>query len=607
MRFARALVISLALLFASGFALFYHIFMISSYDKQGYDKLNAPQESVSSFSTKQSRKGVVKNLLLTRGEERRTGVLKASDSEFFFEKEGGARGLLEEMENTELIYQEELLSDDMQLALKMTASKSSYDYEKEILIAYDAALTRYRLPGHKFPANNELKDPFFVGSAQEVRLKQGFLKAYELKCTTGPYSLFAQEVNFEKNALHCVGGFYYEHPLGILQAKSAWASFEELHAPPKEILMEEGVLAELKNGTTFQSVFSRFDGASCTAFFHGLEGNKVILKNENQSLDLTSLEMKLQFSSHSPLEIDYLTAEGDVEMGFPSGLKLQGKRALFHEFTPKGNFSKAVLSEDCLLTKEEEADIYASEIIADIALDQATLKTAHGILQKNANPLQFCAHQIRIDRKAEKMFLDPPVTLLWGGVLETLGKVEITGKGKLLSFLHIAGPSILKIKDDQDIEHTLKTSGTILINPETKQITALSHQGEQIHFSDIYGDIYADRLQIHYQEVDKKLIPLEINLEGNIRVQNIHTGLKRYALAEKANYHLEKRELTLKSKPPARVLFYDLANKIQASAPALVLKRNPVTQKDEMKGLGNVRFLLAEDEWNELKKRFSFE
>jgi lipopolysaccharide export system protein LptA len=610
-KFPRALFWALALLCASGLALFCHIFMISSYDREGYDKLNAPQEAAASFSTKSPRQGISKTLLLTQGDKRRIGVLKADASELVFEKEGSSRGLVEEMENAELIYQEELLADNMQLVVKLTADQATYDYERERLRAHDAELSRYRLPTHQLPDSNDLKDPFFVGLASEFHLefqeREPFLMARQLKGTSPTF--LVEEASFEKGMLHLGGGFHYEHPLGVLQAKSAQAHFEGQNQPPREILMEEGVKVQLKDGSIVSSPFSRLDSSSWIAFFHGLEGDKVVLERPGESLYLKSLEMTLQFfppTLNHPAWIDRLTAEGEVEMGLKEGLKLQGRRAFFHSFTPEGRFTKALLTEDCFLTKGDEAEIYAEEIAADFALDQAALKTAHGTLQN----MQFCANHIRIDKKEGKMYLDPPITLERGGTLETSGKVEITeslkeGK-RTLGLLQIEGPSVLKMKDDKGALHTLKTHGTILVDPAAKQ-TSFSSAGEQIHFSDKHGEIYADQMQVQYDEVDGKLMPLKLHLEGNIRMQNVNSGLERYALAENGDYDFNKQELTLKAKRPARVIFYDLASKVQASAPTLVLKRNPETEKDEIKGLGNVRFLLAEDEWNELKKRFSFE
>lgn len=548
--------------------------MISSYDRTGYDKLNAPQKVASSFSTKQERQGVKKTLLLTQEDERKIGILKAAGSQLLFEKEGGSKGLVEEMEDAELIYQEKLLEDNMQLVAKLVASTATYDYEKERLTAQGGTLTRYRLAGHQLPDISDLKEPYFLGSAKEfdVDFRENILKAHQLIGT----SFAAQEAHFQNGEFRIAGGFTYEHPLGILQAKSAKGRFEELKGPPKEIMLEEETIVQLKDGSRILSPFSRLETGSWTAFFHGLEGNKVVLERPSQSLYLKSLEMTVKFfppTVKAAAWIDHLKAEGGVEIGLPSDLKLQGRHALFHTFTPEGKFSKALLTEDCLLTKGNEAEIYAEEIAADFDEDRVTLKVAQGTLQ-----------DIKFDAAL----------------------VQITQGEKTLDLLYIEGPSTLKMKDDSGLEHTLKTYGTILVDPKAKR-ASIASDDKQIHFSNGWGDIYADYMQVYFGEFDGKLKPLKLNLEGNIRLQNVHAGLERYALSDHADYDLEKGELTLKATRPQRVLFYDLANKIQASAPALVLKRNPETQKDEIKGLGNVRFLLAEEEWNELKKRFSFE
>lgn len=572
MKFLGALWTFLALLFASGFALFYHIFMITSYDRQGYEKLNAPQEATSEFSTKQLRQGIRKTLLLAQNEERKIGVLKADTSLFLFEKEEGSKGLVEEMENVQLVYQEELLEDGgTQTAARLIAKKALYDYEQERLTAHKGTLSRYRLLGHHFPEEEELKDPFFLCSAEEmdVDFPKKILKVQKL--TGNCFS--AHEARFENGEFFAGGGFHYEHPLGCLQAKSARGYFEQPDKTPREILLEEGVQVHLRDGSHIYSPFSRLDSTTWTANFHGLTENKVVLERPSQSLYLKSLEMTVKFlppTLAQPAHIDHLIALNEVEIGLKEGFKLQGQKAHFHTFNSEGRFSKALLTDNCLLTKENEMEIYAEEIAADFDQEFATLKGAHGTLQT----LKFDARCVRIDRKNGKIFLDPPVTL--------------------------------KMQDDSGLEHILKTSGAILLDPEARR-TCIASNGKQIHFSNLWGDIFADQMQVYFEEVEGKLKPLKFSLEGNIRVQNIDAGLERYALAENADYDIASGELTLKAKRPARVLFYDLANKMQASAPELILKRNPETKKDEIKGRGNVRFLLAEDEWNELKKRFSFE
>lgn len=605
----------MTLLFIFGFALFFHIFMISSQDKEGYEKLHEPPETASFFSAKQSREGVVKTLILSQGEERKLGILKARSSQLVYEKEKGKTGLVEDMEDAELIYQEELLPEKKQLVMKLNAKSAKYDYQREKLIAKDAILTRYEAPGHQFP--EELKDPYFEGTAEQAALefkKNPYMKAYKLKASQSPASFFVDEASFENGMIHFLGGLQYEHPMGSIDAKSGTAQFNKgvLNHLPDEVVMKEGVFVRLKEGSTIWSPYCKLDSDHWTGFFHGLEGDKVVLEKGSQSLSLKSLKMILQFFPPGN-KIDHLTADGEVEISLGSDFLLKGKRVIFDTFTPEGKFTKALLTgeegkTECRLVKDKEAEIYASEIALDLTKEIAVLKAAHGTIQTNTMPMKFSAGSVTIQKEEGLMILDPPLVIEWGGTLQSTGQAKILqaqNKGKrTLSFLDCQGPSTLKMKDEKGILHTLKTHGAITINPESKT-TVITSEGKQIHFSDLYGDIFADNAQIHYEEIEGKLKPLKLHLKGNVRLQNVDTGFERYALADQADYDVSKGEVTLKSKRPSRVLFYDLANKVQASAPALTLKRNPETNKDEIKGTGNVRFLFAEEEFNELKKRFS--
>lgn len=63
--------------------------------------------------------------------------------------------------------------------------------------------------------------------------------------------------------------------------------------------------------------------------------------------------------------------------------------------------------------------------------------------------------------------------------------------------------------------------------------------------------------------------------------------------------------MTLKGQGGNRVLLYDQAKDLQISAPGVLLKRDPITQKETIKGLGDVRFSLVKEEFSELRKKFS--
>src|SRR5262249_30835599 len=93
--------------------------------------------------------------------------------------------------------------------------------------------------------------------------------------------------------------------------------------------------------------------------------------------------------------------------------------------------------------------------------------------------------------------------------------------------------------------------------------------------------------------------------------QTAHSPLVQYALADRVEYFPKNQEALFSTKGSGRrVLYYDTANDMQVSAPALRIKRDQVTHKDSVKGIGDVRFNFVEheiDQLEQLRKRFALE
>lgn len=188
-----------------------------------------------------------------------------------------------------------------------------------------------------------------------------------------------------------------------------------------------------------------------------------------------------------------------------------------------------------------------------------------------------------------------------GGRLESQGAVEITQENGKLQTILVSGPSKLYWKEDNK-EHWLTVPGILSVDPVNRKIHMTTPDEEQILFSDSLGQVFANQADIDFQE---DLKPVKIFLSGNVKIQNETSN--QYALADEAILNLEQNTLTLESKTRPKVLFYDELNKIQASAPALFIRRDPKTGQDRISGTGHVQFVFAEEELIELKKRFSFE
>jgi lipopolysaccharide export system protein LptA len=433
------------------------------------------------------------------------------------------------------------------------------------------------------------------------------------------------EVTFDGNKMHLSGDFTWEHSLGKIQAKSAEACFDPTQNPwhPNEITLQEGLEIEMKDGSVLSSPYARLDCKQWVGIFHGHAGHKITFEKGSEGVFLKSLRMELTFvppSSDRFVGLERLVADGSVEIGMESDLRLSGERAVFDEFSSKGAFGHASLQANtadarCHISQNLSEGMVntISSISAEINLRDRTaiLEDPEGVLEKKGPPLRFKAKQMRINKLEEQLILEPPVRIEWLGVLESSGRVEISQNKKELQKVLVQGPSQLTWKTPIDgIEHHLTVHGLLSVDPILKKVDMLSpgvSEESQVFFRDAHGEIYADKVTLDYAESEGAVSPVKMVLTGNVRIQNKKIGTQQYALADEAVFEFEKNTLSLKAKKRPNVLFYDELNKIQASAPGLVINRDPASGKEVVRGIGKVRFIFAEDELNELKKRFSFE
>ena len=85
-------------------------------------------------------------------------------------------------------------------------------------------------------------------------------------------------------------------------------------------------------------------------------------------------------------------------------------------------------------------------------------------------------------------------------------------------------------------------------------------------------------------------------LKGDVQLEN-EKG--QYALADRVTCHPESEELVLEGEQN-RVLFFDKGRDMQLSAPVVH------ASQEVIRGVGNVRFIFAQDELTKLKERFQW-
>jgi hypothetical protein len=167
--------------------------------------------------------------------------------------------------------------------------------------------------------------------------------------------------------------------------------------------------------------------------------------------------------------------------------------------------------------------------------------------------------------------------------------------------------------------HTLKCYGKIKLDNIKRESQLHSPkdnagnvlEGKQVYFEDEKGQISADRAFIKYDEVEGKIKPARIVLEGNVRIVNLVTKSKddseltqQYILADRVDFIPATQEMIFKADKGKRVLLYDKNNNMEVSAPGLKLVRDHAANKEALRAIGGVRLNFVEDELEQLKSHF---
>jgi len=186
------------------------------------------------------------------------------------------------------------------------------------------------------------------------------------------------------------------------------------------------------------------------------------------------------------------------------------------------------------------------------------------------------------------------------------------GKDKEIRHITCLGETTLRCYQE-DEEVYLICYGDLFLDHEKRTITMNSPQnteGEveedvQLFFEDGKGKMFSDHAVLAYAVIEDQFTPLQLTLEGNVRMYHREGPLLQYALADRSVFFVEKQEVHFKALETKRVLFYDRVNQLTMSAPEVKVKRDPSTKKDSVQGVGDVRFYLDEEELHQLRQRIS--
>ncbi|MGA8164221.1 MAG: hypothetical protein WB791_04250 [Waddliaceae bacterium] len=205
------------------------------------------------------------------------------------------------------------------------------------------------------------------------------------------------------------------------------------------------------------------------------------------------------------------------------------------------------------------------------------------------------------------------------GILTTEKGLHLTcNEKKKGEIVHIKsfGETILNCKNkEEDLDLQLVCYEELHIDHEKRTITLNSPANEhsrveeekQVFFEDGRGKIFADDAVIDYAITEGKAVPRQLTLKGNVRVYHREGPLLQYVLADVAVLSIPSQEVRFKALGNKRVLLFDRVNQLKISAPEIKVKRDELTKKESIQGIGEVRFCFVEEELNQLRKHFKID
>lgn len=464
-----------------------------------------------------------------------------------------------------------------------------------------------------------------------------------------PMELSAMQVDYKNRTMLLTGDVVVEHDFGKMSAQYA-----EIRSLPHEkklrlgsihlkdkvnvILKGEGQLScGVADIDYLQMIGSFKENVLYVEAVHGKKSAPPLLVKSNQ-MTLKINPPAAQGSSTKNF-VEQILVEGDVSVNYNSNLTANGDKGLYErrstsscEGLSTGVITLEMLTEDglCNVVNQSGDEINASRIRIDTLTKKLSFDKASGLIcgsREESNidqKIAFSADRLLWDSALGQMSLQGDVTINQAGqgVLTSDGEVRLfqrslAGK-KRLCLLETEGKTVLVFKEPgKPAEHTLTSYGPVSID-HVRLLTTMespSCKGKvadenQLFLKDELGEIHANKAFLYYTAINGKITLSKVRLEGNVRLKDCQQpsgDVLHYVIADVVEFLPEFKEMIFTARAKRRVLFYDKVNSVQVSAPAIKIKRDEMTKKESIKGIGDVRFSFLEQEYAQLRKRFKLD
>lgn len=425
------------------------------------------------------------------------------------------------------------------------------------------------------------------------------------------YKISADNITFNKENLNFEKGFYLEHSFGkIFANKANFSNFKRgnffdftLKDGVKLITNTNGILTS--DSATFESLSSKI-----RFFSDDFVNYDDQIKNKNLNIKSKEVECLLDAKSNIKkinIEDFYsISFLKEVVLSLEDKFKIYSDKAVFEK---KENSSNIMLypknNELCLFTYED-SEITSPFAKLDINNFDLILDTPSGTIKnllKKQNIVCFSADKLLWHNFENVLLLTDNVQIIdsqFGIILSD--EVEIIKKIKENSIRKIISRKNTTINFFSKNNAHLTTKGIIELDHEKKLISAFSlkKQNQDLIYEDSDVFISAKKAKLNYN-LNKSI--QNITLENDVRfIYQKDKNYLGYGLADKIEYDPNEKTLKLISDDDKKVLFWQKDNSLKLSAKEIHINQK---EKNDIKGIGDVRFTFNLEEENLINEIFS--
>lgn len=471
-----------------------------------------------------------------------------------------------------------------------------------------------------------------------------------------PLTLDSELLDYNETVITLKGRAVVDHELGKVEAD------EILVIPEKEgkkmrvahLKMSDQVKIALADGGQLSCAQAVIDIRQMNGRFLGDVNQEDVIYVEyfkegqttSSLLEVKAKEMNLQLKkgiqNHTWI-IHQIKALEKVRINYNHDFLGEADEGIYERQEQSGSQEKAPLgkvlgvlslyargpSGKCQVSHQNGDQIQANKITLDILKRELQFDAPQGILHLKSNkekhePIVFTCSKMVWNEPSDTLFLTDQVSINYGiGTLTNPHEViidrHLVDGHKQLHTIESLGPTVFTYQDEKKHEqHVLTTHSKFILDHQLKRAILESPrdidnrvlQEYQVNFSDPLGEIYADEMIITYKEMDKTIVPEKLFLKGNICMlsrssidKDLPGKFLQFAIADRVEYDIAAREMICLADSRKRVLFFDKSNNLQISAPSVKIRRDALSKKESIQGMGDVRFSFIDKEFDQLKKR----